>query len=157
MKVIRNMYEKPNKEITNVESIIINCEHCDSELEISREDTHIGWLGARFVTCPCCGGETMVDEIEGVTLTKDNLEFPVHFFRTNKNERSVVEVKSDDIVKDIKRAITYYREHKDEWSWYTQHGDTHVGVYRFPEDEEYFIVVSKDFYETCIPFEKEDY
>ena len=56
----------------------IKCSECDSELEIAEEDTHIGWMGARFITCPCCGEEAMIDELDGITLTKDNLEFP-HF------------------------------------------------------------------------------
>ena len=39
----------------------IKCSECDSELEITEEDTHIGWMGARFINCPCCGKEAMVD------------------------------------------------------------------------------------------------
>ena len=39
--------------------------------------------GAKFITCPCCGVESMVDEIEGITLTRNNLCFPEHFLRTN--------------------------------------------------------------------------
>lgn len=143
------------KKLTKQLNII--CDKCDSELEIVEEDTHIGWLGAKFVTCPCCGEDTMIDELEGITLTKDNLEFPVHFNRTNKDLRKVVEVKSDEIIRNIKRAITYFRKNKDEWSWYTSYGDMFLNVYRFSGDEEYSVVVSKDFYETCIPFEKEDY
>ena len=135
----------------------IKCSECDSELEITEEDTHIGWLGARFITCPCCGEESMVDELDGITLTKDNLEFPVHFNRTTKGLRHVVEVHSDEIINGIKKAITYFRENKDEWNWCTSHGDLFLSVYRHSGDEEYFVMITKDFYETYIPFEKEDY
>lgn len=99
----------------------------------------------------------MVDELDGITLTKDNLEFPIHFIRTVKGLRDVVEVSSDKIIEGIKRAITYFRIHKDEACWYTSYGDLFLSVFRYPGDEEYFIMVTKDFYETYIPFENEDY
>ena len=135
----------------------IKCSECDSELEITEKDTHIGWLGAKYITCPCCREESMVDELEGITLTKDNLEFPVHFNRTAKGLRNVVDVDSDEIIKEIKNAITYFRENKDEFYWYTRYGDLFLIVFRYSGDEEYFIMATKDFYETHIPFEKEDY
>lgn len=158
MKVLKNNYnsEEITKEVkSNV--LTINCDKCDSELEITENDTHIGWLGARFITCPCCGEESMVDELDGITLTMDNLEFPVHFNRTTKGLRHVVETKSDEIIKEVKRAITYFRENKDEWNWYTSYGDLFINVYRYSGDKAYFVLVTKDFYETYIPFEKEDY
>ena len=138
----------------------INCSECDSELEITEEDTYIGWMGARFINCPCCGNEAMIDEIDGITLTKDNLEFPVHFIRTTKGLRHIVEVNSNETVGEhngIFRGITYFREHKDEYYWYTSHGDLFLIIFRYSGDEEYFVMVTKDFYETYIPFEKEDY
>lgn len=156
MKVLRdNTNEIKEEKIPEV--LKIHCNECGSELEITENDTHIGWLGARFITCPCCGEESMVDELNGITLTKDNLKFPVHFNRTTKGLRHVVETKSDEIIKEIKRAITYFRENKDDWNWYTSYGDLFVNIYRYDGDEEYFVLVTKDFYETHIPFEKEDY
>lgn len=142
---------------SNSKLLRIHCSQCGSELEITKDDTHIGWLGALFVTCPCCGEESMIDELEGITLTVDNLEFPVHFSRTNKGMRQVVENSSEEIVKEIKRAITYFRKHKDEYYWFTSHGDLFVVVFRYEGDEEYSIMVTKDFYETEIPFQEEDY
>ena len=158
MKVLKNNYssEEITKEVKPY-VLTINCDKCDSELEITEEDTHIGWMGARFISCPCCGEEAMVDELDGITLTKDNLEFPVHFNRTTKGLRHVVEVNSDEIIKEIQRGITYFRRHKDEYYWYTSHGDLFLIVFRYSGDEEYFVMVTKDFYETYIPFEKEDY
>lgn len=38
------------------------CEECESELEYTEDDTHVGWLGFAYVTCPVCGEETMVGE-----------------------------------------------------------------------------------------------
>lgn len=145
------------EENTTLYPLKINCSECDSELEITEEDTHIGWMGARFINCPCCGNEAMVDELDGITLTKDNLEFPVHFNRTAKGLRNVVEINSDKIIKEIQSGITYFRRHKDEYYWYTSHGDLFLIIFRYSGDEEYFVMATKDFYETYIPFEREDY
>jgi hypothetical protein len=158
MKIIENRCKTKKIKEENIPGVFkVNCDYCGSELEITKEDTHIGWLGERFITCPCCGEESMVYKLDGITLTKDNLEFPVHFSRTKAGLRHTVEVKSDEIIKEIKRAITYFRENKNEWSWYTSYGDLFINVYRYSGDEEYFVLVTKDFYETCIPFEEEDY
>ena len=158
MKVLKNNYssEEITKEVKPY-VLTINCDKCDSELEITEEDTHIGWMGARFITCPCCGEESMVDELDGITLTKDNLEFPIHFIRTTKGLRHVVEINSDEIIKEIQRGITYFRENKDEFCWYTTYGDLFLVVFRYSGDEEYSVIVTKDFYETYVPFEDEDY
>lgn len=99
----------------------------------------------------------MVYELEGITLTIDNLQFPMHFNRTNKNMRQVVENNPEEIIKEIKCAVTYFREHKDEYYWFTCYGDLFVIVFRYEGDEEYSVMVTKDFYETDIPFEEEDY
>jgi hypothetical protein len=99
----------------------------------------------------------MIDELDGITLTVDNIDFPIHFLRVNKNERSVRETDTEEIVKDIRRGIEYFREHKEEYSWYTSYGDTFLILFRYDGDEEYYVVVAKDYYETFIPFEKIDY
>jgi hypothetical protein len=162
IKIIENNYKKESSEQNNENidedlPIQITCEYCDSKLEITKEDTHIGWLGASYITCPCCGGESMVDELDGITFTVDNIDFPVHFLRVNKNERHVKEVDAKEIVKDIRRGIEYFREHKDKYSWYTSYGDMFLTLLRYDGDEEYYVVVTKDYYETSIPFEEVDY
>ena len=157
MKVIKNNCNEKKVELAAAKQLIIECDKCGSELEITKEDTHIGWLGAVYVTCPCCGEDTMVEEMEGITLTKDNIEFPLHFIRTNKELRNVSEVASDNIVKEIKKGIEYFRKNKDTHDWYISYGDLFISVYKYDEDKDYFVLVTKDFYETNIPFEAEDY
>lgn len=158
MKVLENRYNaKEVKEEKIPDVLTIHCNECDSELEITENDTHIGWLGARFITCPCCGEESMVDELEGITLTKDNLEFPVHFNRTMSGLRNVIEIGANKIIKEIQDAIMFLREHKDMDYKYVSYGDLFVIVFRYEGDENYFVLVTKDFYETYIPFEREDY
>lgn len=160
LKVLKNNHDS-SKTILN-ESIkpkvfTIICDNCDSELEITKDDTYIGWLGAAYITCPCCGKETLVEEVEGITLTVDNLKFPNHFLRTNKNERNVKEVCSTEILKEVKNGIKYFRNNKDEFCWFTCYGDLFIVVFRYSGDEEYYVVITKDFYDTNIPFEKVDY
>lgn len=154
MRVIKNKFnEKINNEFTTV-----FCEYCDSELEITKEDIHIGWLGAAHVTCPCCGEETMVEEygFEGIKLTKNNLKFPNHFMRTNKNMRNVKEIYSEEVVRFIQGGIDYLRKNKDKETYYLHTGDMYLFIDKNTDDEEFNIIVAKDFYETDIPFEAED-
>lgn len=159
MKILHNNFNKNNSQpkLEKPKTIKVECDKCGSELEIVEEDTHIGWLGARFVTCPCCGEESMVDELDGITLTPENIQFPTHFTRINKNLKNVKEVKDEEIIDDVKRGILYLRTEKKEFCWYTASGDTFIVVFRYDGDEEYFVMVAKDFYETNIPFEGVDY
>ena len=95
---------------------------------------------------------------KGITLTKDNIEFPVHFNRTKVGLRHVIEVHSEEIIKEIKRGIEFLRTSTDnDGYWYTSYGDLFVIVFKDDGDQEYYVLVTKDFYETYIPFEKEDY
>ena len=62
MKILKNNCNE--EKVKNIaKTFNVRCDKCDSELEITKEDTHIGWLGAVHITCPCCGEESMVDEI----------------------------------------------------------------------------------------------
>lgn len=156
MKILKNNVKKI-EETMEEKPVKIFCSECDSELEITEEDTHIGWMGARFVTCPCCGEESIVDEFKGITLTKDNIEFPVHFNRVTKGMRHVVETNSDEIIEDIQNGIEYFRKNKTESYWSTSCKDMFLIIFHFQVENGYFIVVTKDFYETFIPFEGEDF
>lgn len=153
IKVIKNNFGKEEEEIKTVTTI---CYECDSELEVSEEDTYIGWLGARFATCPCCGSETMVDEMDGITLTKDNLEYPKHFLHESKYH-GCKEVSTEFILGEIKRAIEYMRTDKDCDAIEFGSGDSSIHVYKYSGDNEYHVIVTRDWYETDIPFEAEDY
>lgn len=61
------------------------------------------------------------------------------------------------LLMELRKQLHIFRENKDEWNWYTSHSDLFLSVYRHPDDEDYFVLVTKDFYETYIPFEREDY
>lgn len=158
MKVIKdNTGNKLNAEKKVPDVLKIHCSECGSELEITKDDTHIGWLGAAFINCPCCGQEAMVEEMDGVTLNIDNIEFPLHFNRTTLELGKAKEVGASEIKKEIKRGVEHFRNNKDDFCWYTNYGDLFLVMFRYPGDEEYWVIVTKDFYETYIPFEQQDY
>ena len=75
----------------------------------------------------------------------------------NKDQRNVVHIEDSKINKSIQDGIEYFRANKDEYVWYTQYGDSHINMYRYDGDEEYYVVVTQDYFEACIEFEKEDY
>lgn len=156
MKIIRNNYKSKKESNKATRSVICECDKCGSELEVFQEDTHIGWLGAAFVTCPCCGKETMIDDLNGITLTKDNIEFPKHFLRTNSNT-VLYEIPDEKITESISDGIEFLRKHKEESYYIASLGDTEIAIYKVYDEQEYYISVSKDKYSTYVLFEEEDY
>lgn len=148
MKVIKNNFKKT--------PIHIFCEHCGSELEVTQEDSHAGWLGIAHIKCPCCGQETMVEELEGITLTKNNIQFPEHFWHTNKDIREIEDVSNYEIQDVITKGITSLEQFNELDYFYTSFRNLLVVIFRNRTDEEYHIIVTKDFYETFIPFEAEE-
>lgn len=158
MKIIKdnsnNSANIAKEEVIDV--LKIHCENCESELEITKKDTYVGYLGLSFITCPCCGKESAVYELDAMTLTKDNVEFPTHFHRANK-ELGAVEVTPDEIKKEIQRGIDFLRNNKDQYHWYISYGELFLVIFKYSGDENYFIVVTKDFYEADISFEAEDF
>ena len=166
MKVIqnncKNQYRNPHqvteKIKSKVQKVTVTCENCGSVLEVSRKDTHVGWLGLQFVTCPCCNYEMSIEEFDddAVDIYASNVEYPTHFTLCSKDFKSV-EVSDKEINEWIHKGIEYFRHHKDEYYWYIGSGNTWVHVYRFDCEEEYYIVISKDYETGEIQFEKEDY
>ena len=149
MKVLKN-------NLQNVYPKRLICEGCGSELEYEKSDERISWLGCVSVKCPVCERENFLDDEGGIKLTIENIEFPVHFHRTSI-ETGAVEVEPERIKHEIQEIVRYFRDHKNELDYSTQYGDSYIHVHRYEDDEEYNIIVYKDYYETVIPFEKADY
>ena len=63
----------------------------------------------------------------------------------------------EEIRERLRSAITYFRKNKDEYIWHSWCGNLYVMVHRWSGDEEYEVVVSKDFYNMEIPFVGDDY
>lgn len=162
MKVLKDNYKGITKDMAKKQyPKKAICDKCGSELEYEESDITIGWLGAPYIECPCCGYDFMLDDEDGgITLTVDNVEFPTHFNHTSK-ENAVDCLNNKEIKRYIHNAIDYFRENKDEdenvFAYNTGTGNLTVHVYRYSGDEDYHVVVSGDYYDTYIPFEPEDY
>jgi Zn finger protein HypA/HybF involved in hydrogenase expression len=163
MKVLVDNYKKNDYVEMNNKYIEpyprkMTCECCDSKLEYEKSDIKIGVFGCAYITCPLCDSNNFLDDGENeLTLTRNNVEFPTHFWHTSM-ENGAVDVCNNTEVRDaIYKGISYFRENKNAESWDTAHGNLNVHVRRFSGDENYEITVTKDYYSTCIPFEKADY
>lgn len=162
MKILKNNYNEANTNV-NTKRIepyprIKTCEECGSELEYEKSDLRIGALGSIYLDCPLCHYDNLLDSHEDeLTLTKDNIEFPTHFFHISKKTGAVDCCNNETVKEEICRGIDFLRKNKDEFSWMTEHGNLHVDITRFDGDEEYAVFVSNDYYSTYIPFESEDY
>lgn len=160
MKVLKDNYTEETYIERKIEAYprFHICDNCGSELEYEKSDLHMGFLGCMHLTCLLCNGENMVEENEDcITLTKDNVEFPAHFYHTSKETGAADCCNNNEVKKSIDRAINYFRENKDEYGWSTCYGNLYVNVSRCQGDESYEITVSNNYYETSIPFEREDY
>lgn len=163
IKILKNNYQEefaPKESIKTVEPYPrkLICEGCRSELEYDESDLIMGEYGCMFIDCPICGGHNMLEDNEhSITLTVDNIEFPVHFHHVSKESGAKDRASADEVRSEIKKAVDYFRENKEEYSYYTWCGNLCVAVYRYSGDEEYSVIVSSDFYNTEIPFEEEDY
>lgn len=162
MKVLKNNYVDTQ---TNIKAKQTHpyprrtvCEMCSSELEYDKTDLRIGAWGCCYLDCPLCGYDNMLEENElCITLTKDNIEFPVHFCHTSVETGAVESCTNENIKKEINRGIEHFRNNKDGFAWFTQYGNLHICMYRYDGDEMYDVVVTNDYYQTNIPFETEDY
>lgn len=162
MKVLKNNFNEITAHVTEVklESYPrkLICEKCESELEYEKSDLEEGALGAMYVRCPLCGYNNMLDGNENdITLTKDNVKFPKHFFHTSKEDGAVDVCNNETIKKYINDAINYFRKNKDEFYYHAATGNLSVHVCRYEEYEDYYVEVTNNYYSTYIPFESEDY
>lgn len=137
------------------------CEKCRSELQYEETDMRMGAWGCMYVDCPLCGYDNMLDGNEhNITLTVDNIEFPIHFHRTSTETGAVDCCDSETIKKYLYKAIDYFRKNKDEdsldWGGHIT-GNLYINVHRYSGDEDYEVTISNDFYSVNIPFEPQDY
>lgn len=149
MKIIENKLNKDTIEWP----VTIECGWCDSKLQVDEEDCHVGSFGMKYCTCPVCGKETIVDDNESFVITKDNVIFPDHFFGFQNG----VDISPEEIKTCIDRGITYIRNHPETGVWYTAFGNMFIFVQNLYGDNEYYIMVTKDYYDINIPYEDADY
>lgn len=133
------------------------CRQCDSQLGYDDNDLKYGAYGCAYIKCPLCGCSNILDDEEPLKLTIDNVNFPTHFDHFSE-KAGALSIPEETINQCIRKGIKYLRENKDEDFWLYRAGDTCVFIFKFDEeDRKYNVVVSKDYHETNIGFEKIDY
>lgn len=168
MKVIRNNYKNyprnPHqlpetiRPKPRIEKVNLECENCRSILEVLREDTHIGYVGLPYVTCPCCNYEMNIKEFEddAIDICASNVKYPTHFTVSSK-EFKAIEISDERINEWIQQGIEYFRGNTEAYSYFMGFGNSMIHMYKFDEDKEYYVVVSKDYESGKIEFEDDDY
>ena len=150
---MRILNKEKEKSISWPQKVV--CEYCETELEIDKEDIIIGVLGMPYIKCPVCKRMANVMDygIDGIDITKDNIEFPRHFFHSIDG----VDLTNDEIREYIGHGIEYFRRNPDSFCYETGTGNTHIMINNYSGDKNYYVVVTKDYYDTFIPYEAEDY
>lgn len=162
MKVLKNNYHNHETTVTTKVNKPyprdLICGTCGSELQYEEPDVYVGAYGCAYVDCPCCGNDNMLEDNEhSIDLTADNVEFPSHFHHCSAENGAVDCCNNEKVKEAIHNAINYFRNNKSEFAWITETGNLHVCVFRYDGDEDYYVVVSNDYYDTHIPFEDKDF
>lgn len=121
------------------------CGECRSELEFGAEDAYEGALGAMYIKCPVCGHELIVGELDGVNLNSNNIEFPKHFFKFNG-----VDIDDEEIQQWVRKCLKVAEESDAPYGYFVQTGSGNSRVILMAYEDEYNIVVAKNYYETSV-------
>lgn len=134
-----------NKDIDERKSYRQKCYECDAELEFSIDDTYIGALGARYVKCPICGEEIIIEKCNGIELNSSNIEFPTHFF-----EPGGVDIPDNEIENWVRECLKVAEESDEPYGYFVCTGSGNTIVILMAYEDEYEIIVAKDYYETSV-------
>lgn len=150
MRIIENANNKKDLKFP----LVVKCGHCGSKLEVERSDLYEGELKLLFYDCPVCGEKNDCFEAEDLTedLTVDNMEFPLNFHCSNGG----VDISNDEIKEYIRKGVKFFRENPNEYEWYTETGNTAIFVQNFPGDENYYVIVAKDYYSAWLNYQDID-
>lgn len=147
------------KDNVNIESDFprkIECENCGSELEIEESDIKIGYMGSCYVKCPVCRKDSYIYDLDGITVNKDNIKFPDHFYHFGDSD-SAKKLENSEIEEYIRKGIEWHRKNPNNFVWDFGTGDSDIAVYNYPGDEDYRVVVARGYYDCEISYEAEDY
>lgn len=120
------------------------CNECGAELEYDKGDTHIGWMGCEYVTCPACGSETMVGESRVQPPT-----WKATFHHTSI-ETGAVNIEDDEIQTYVNKAAKHLcSDERNSGEFYATWTGNFlvVGVKRMDGVDLY---VTKDYWEDSI-------
>lgn len=127
------------------EKNILKCEHCNAEL---CGEVQFGQLGLGYIHCNECGKDSYNDELDEITLTSDNVTFPQHYFNFGYGKK----VEDNYINESVRKGLKYLEENPNEDFCQFGTGDTNITIVKYEGDKEYCVIVSKNYYETFVPF-----
>lgn len=130
------------------------CEKCHKEFNY-KEDMLVGYgvYGLGFTICPYCKEITYLP-FEMIRLNKNNVRFPIHYNRISRDEPGVKKISNEEIDEMVKECIDFLRNNKNEDYCVKRIGDVLINVNKIEQDQEYFVSVSKEHYDTIIPYNK---
>lgn len=134
-----------NKDMNEQNLYRQKCNECAAELEFSLEDTYIGALGARYVKCPICGEEIITEKCDGIELNSSNIEFPKHFI-----EPGGVDINDSKIENWVRECLKIAEESDKPYGYFVSTGSGNTMVILMAYEDEYEIIVAKDYYGTSI-------
>lgn len=123
------------------EKVIINCEHCNTEIYYDKPDG-IGEYGLYYVECPECNKFTYLDD--GIDVTTDNLK--LEYF--NLISEDAVPINFSEIKEWIKEGVEYLKQNPDEYYCSRMSGDSLVMVTK--EDNDFYVVYTDDYRDVYI-------
>lgn len=119
------------------------CEECGAELEYEPHDTHVGWMGVDYVTCPECGRDTMVGEKRKAKPT-----WPLTFHNTCK-ENGTVDLAEEAVQDMVDKVVEALKESDEEWTYAMTSCGT-VLVFGCKSNDGIEVYVTKDYWEDMI-------
>ena len=143
MKIIKDNCFKESEKMIEFEC---TCPHCKSILMVNENDIKYDIEGEKYVICPCCN-DTITNEYFKRTVTLDNVSYPFDFYKVGDND-DTVHLTNENINKYIQGCIELLKKYPDEPYRYVGTGDSLIIV--FNHDEEYNIIVAKNYEETFI-------
>ena len=145
MKIIKDNYNN-----TVAISGTIVCERCDSVFEFDQYDLKYDYdndIG--YVVCPCCKFKNDVEEIKERELSVDNVSYPYDYYDFSNGKN----VDNNEINDNVRETIHWLMENPDEPFKFVAFGNTLICVFNKLEEDEYDVIVTKNYQETYIPKE----
>lgn len=144
MKIIKNNYSKFDKELVEFKC---TCPNCQSILETDENDVQYDReYMEHYVICPCCHMRITSEYFER-NVTLDNISYPFDFYQY-ENHDSLKKLSDEEINNYIKQCINFLKYNPNEPYKYMGTGDSFVVV--FNHDNEYYIVVAKNYWDSSI-------
>ena len=135
-----------NRDVETPKAYKTICADCGAELEYGYEDTYEGYAGYRHIKCPMCEYEIMCEEFDGVKLNSRNVEFPKHFYHFGNG----VDILDREVQDWVRRCLKQAEEIKEPYGYFFHTGSGNSMVVLMGYEDEYDIIVAKDYYELSI-------